>query len=79
MREAAIVFVLMCALDFVWALYVKAIAADRAGAGAGLSGAIVLLNGVVTIMYVDDPWMLIPTVAGAMVGTWLAIWWSKKN
>lgn len=71
MIEACTTFILMAALDFVWAHYTRAIQARAAALAGGLSALIFLLNGAVTLAYVKDPWMLIPAVFGAALGTYL--------
>ena len=73
MKEALFVFAVMFCLDFVWARYVQACQDKRAIPAASLGAMLVLLNGVVTISYVADPWMLIPIVAGAFAGTWTGV------
>jgi hypothetical protein len=67
------VFGSMVVLDFIWAHYTLFLLKKKA-AGAGLAAtAIMLCNAVVTIGYVDDHWMIIPTAVGAFVGTYAAI------
>ncbi len=73
MTSAIIVFAIMTALDFVWARYTAAVTDKRRLAAALYSGAIVGLGGFSTISYVDNHWMLIPAVAGALFGTYLAV------
>lgn len=73
MTKAAIVFIAMFALDFVWARYTFAMTQKRAGAAATYSAVIIGLGGASTINYVSDHWMLIPAAAGAFAGTWLAV------
>lgn len=63
----------MFALDMVFAMYVIATAAKAAEAAAAWATAIVLLNGVVTLSFVRDRWMLLPAAFGAFAGTWSAI------
>jgi hypothetical protein len=70
---AGMVFFAMFALDFVWARYTYAMTAKRAGAASGYAGAIVLLSGTAAIGYTSDPWLLVPAVCGAVMGTWLAV------
>lgn len=66
-------FVGMAALDFVWARYTYHLVKKNPCAAGVYSSLIVLLNGVCTIMYVDDPHLLIAAVLGAFVGTVIAV------
>lgn len=75
---ALLVFILMFALDYVWADYVHAIGDSKALRASALSALLILLSGSVTIAYVENPWMLIPTVAGAFAGTYAAVWWKTR-
>lgn len=71
--QAIAVFAAVAALDFVWAKYTYAITTKRATL-AGFYGAVVfLLSGVATLGYVASPWLLLPAVAGAFVGTYAAV------
>jgi hypothetical protein len=36
--------------------------------------AVSAISGIVTILFVKDPWLLIPAAAGAWVGTYAAKW-----
>lgn len=65
------VFLLMVALDFVWARYTLAIQRRAHVCAAATAGVIFLLNGVVTVAYVGDYWVLLPAIAGAVVGTYI--------
>ena len=70
---AALVFVAMTLLDFVYAEYTKA-AADRAALKASMWAAGILpFNFVVVTGYIEVWWMVIPACAGAWLGTKLSI------
>ena len=60
-------------LDFVWAAYTKAVAGNRALAGASWSVGIYLLGGVSAISYIDDHWALLPLAAGSFLGTYVCL------
>ena len=76
--NALIVFALMFALDFVWVGYTRSIVSNHALRAASWAATLVLLNGAVTIAYVADPWLLIPTILGAFAGAYGAIWWRSQ-
>lgn len=68
-----IAFLSMAALDFIWAKYTKAATDHRALAAANLSAALVACNVVVTLGYVTNVWLIVPTLAGAWVGTYWGV------
>jgi hypothetical protein len=67
------VFLAMAALDYVWAKYTHAVTDRYINRASTYATLIILCNGFVVIEYVKDYWLLIPTAAGAYVGTWIAI------
>lgn len=71
--KSLLAFVAMLAVDALWAAYIMA-ASDRAAGKAALcSGGIVLCSAVVTLLYVESAWTLIPASLGAVAGTWWTI------
>jgi hypothetical protein len=60
-------------LDVVWAYYTKAIVANRPIRAASYGGVIMGLNGSAMIGVTHDPWMLIPAIAGAFIGTYIGV------
>ncbi len=75
----ALVFLAYVGLDFVFARYTKATAQDKPMAASVWATSILLFTGYVTISYTQDPWMLVPSAAGAFVGTYAAVWWEKRK
>lgn len=73
MMATLTVFLSMLMLDFVWAVYTRAVAEKRPSLASTCASAIIVLSGTAAIGYVNDPWMLIPAAAGAFVGTFLAM------
>lgn len=71
--NAIVIFALLFVLDFVWALYTRAIQADHAGMASGTAAFIFLLNGLATVSYVAEPWLLGFAMAGAFAGTYAAM------
>lgn len=71
--KAALVFAATFWLDFVWARYTAAITARLKLRASALAGFIILLSGAAQISYVENHWLLIPAVIGAVAGTWVAI------
>lgn len=67
------VFVVMAVLDFIWARYTNAVGEKAAHRAARLATYLVVCNGIVTIEWVTDHWLLIPTALGAYVGTFAAV------
>lgn len=66
-------FMSMAALDFVWARYTRYVVSRDAMRAGGYAAGIALLAGVTTILYVNDPWLLLATGSGAFVGTVVAM------
>lgn len=73
----AAVFAAMFVLDFVWARYTAAITARWALCAGFHAITITAINGAATISYVANPWLLIPAIAGAFLGTVVAVKWGK--
>lgn len=69
----AIAFSAMFALDFVWTFYTKYVVQKKALLAAAYAGGLVLCNAVVTISYIDDHWLLIPVILGALAGTGIGV------
>jgi hypothetical protein len=71
--NALLAFVTMIGVDMLWAAYIMA-ASDRHAARAALySGGIVLGGAVVTLLYVESAWNLIPATLGAVAGTYWTV------
>lgn len=66
-------FFAMAALDFVFAFYTRHVMKTNAAKAGMYASLIVITNALVTLNYVADPWMIVPTVVGAFAGTWLAV------
>jgi hypothetical protein len=73
MLKFFLMFALVSVVDFMWANYIAHIAKGNAVLSSLFGAAIYLLGSVVTINYVNDHWMLVPAVLGALVGTYLSV------
>lgn len=71
--KAVAVFAGMVVLDYVWALYISACSDGKRMPAAYLSSALIAISGLVTVGYVQEPWLLVPAALGAFVGTWFAV------
>lgn len=69
LTQCAIVFAALFVLDLVWAKYTAAITSHRAMVAGVYAAVIIALSGYAAINYVNDPWMLLPAMAGAFCGT----------
>lgn len=74
-----VAFFAMAATDLAWALYVNQVKEGDALRSAGWAVALFLLGAVAVISYTIDPLMLIPSAAGAFVGTWVGVKWSQRE
>lgn len=67
------VFLIYFVLDFVWAAYTISVGEGKAMPASISAAGIIVLSGIGTIVYVNDPWLLVPAALGAAVGTWTAM------
>lgn len=68
----------MALLDLIWVKYTHATVQRRAIAAGIWAMGIAFCVAVVTLNYVNNQWMIIPTVAGSFVGTYLAVKFEPK-
>lgn len=73
MLHYLLVFVAYTALDIVWARYTITLAA-KAPSAMIWAAIIPVLGGYVVIEYTQNPWLLLPVAAGAVVGTGLGMY-----
>ena len=71
--KALLSFVAMVGVDALWAAYILAASDRRALPAALYSGGIVLCSAVVTLLYVESAWNLIPATLGAVAGTYWTV------
>lgn len=68
-----LVFAAMFAFEVLWVLCIRALNADHAIRaslyGAGTWG----VTGLATFNYVNDPWLIVPTMLGAAAGTYFTM------
>jgi hypothetical protein len=75
----ALVFAGAFILDFVWARYNLAISQQRVIASGVFAMLIYVGNNSIVIGIVNDPWLLVPSAAGAFLGTILSVWMHKRG
>ena len=68
-----ITFVAVFALDFIWVQFTMATANHQPYRAAFWSAWIYVAGGLSTILYINDHWLLIPAIVGAMSGTFFSI------
>ena len=73
------VFLATVLVDFGWAVYIKSLADNRVLRAACFSLFITLAGAFITINYVADHWVLIPTAAGGFVGTILSKYFTRQK
>lgn len=71
--QAIATFFAMVATDYAWAQYTMSAAAKQPKAAAVWAMAILGMGAIVTRAYVDNALMLVPAMAGAFVGTYIAV------
>jgi hypothetical protein len=74
-----VVFFATLACDFAWTKYNLHSAAKNAHRAAAWSSAIIAFGTINVISYTTNHWLVIPALLGAYVGTYLAIWWEKRQ
>ena len=70
---AFLVLVLAAAQDYVWARYVAALNARLAWRASWLSGVLQAGGAVIVVAYIGEPVLILASVAGSMLGTYLAV------
>lgn len=65
------VFMLMFALDVVWALYTQAMVASRSILASSYAAAIQLFSAGLVLEYTEHHWLLVPAGMGAFAGTYV--------
>lgn len=73
--QIVITFASMVLLDYIWAHYTIYLLHNKPIQAAISASGIMFATALVTILYVDNHWMIIPTAAGAFVGTYSALRW----
>ena len=67
------VFVISALADMAWAIYTRHVVLHHAVPAAVWSAIIMLIVGFNTIAYTENHWLIVPAVAGAFVGTYVAV------
>lgn len=76
--EYLLAFLAMFFTDIIYTYYLRAVQCESA-VPAGLWAAILyILTSVVIIGYIHNPWLLIPSVLGAFLGTYVGIKYKLK-
>ena len=65
-----VVFLIMVAIDFAWAVYIKSLANGKHLKAALWSMFIAAAGGITVIGYIENHWLLIPAVIGGGIGTY---------
>lgn len=73
-----IAFGSMFATDVCWALYVSKVKDGDALRGAAWAVALFALGAVAVIGYTSQPWLLVPSAAGAFAGTYAGVVYNAK-
>lgn len=69
MVNALAVFVALFVLDLLYARYMPAVTEGRIVPAGLYAAGIIACSGYAAVNYVNDPWMLLPAMAGAFAGT----------
>lgn len=74
-----IVFVCTSTADACWTMYIIKAAEKKAIAASFWGAAITALSGITILFYIEDPTLIIASISGAFIGTYLTIKWQNKN
>lgn len=72
------VFAITFGLDFAWAGYTSAVSQGRIVAAGIWAGAITLFASVNVLIYIHNPYLVIVSVCGAVVGTMAQMEMAKR-
>ena len=67
------VFLALVVIDILYAVYTKQVMKDKPAYSSLLAAGIYVINAIITINFVIDPWLLIPAGLGAFVGTYIGV------
>jgi hypothetical protein len=73
------IFILVIFVDFIWTACIFHISKNNAIKASFYSVLLTLIGNIVTIIYVEDHWMIIPSALGAFIGTFLSVKLNKIN
>ena len=73
MLEWVAIFLCLVIIDILYAVYTKQVQKDNPFRSSFLASAIYLINAIVVLGFVNDPWLLIPAALGAFVGTYIGV------
>lgn len=79
MLESIKLFCLLFLMDVIWTRLTQATVARAPGVAAAWSTSLYLLSTYAVYSVIHDLWLLVPAAAGAYLGTYVAVKWSKKN
>lgn len=74
-----VVFVAMALTDALYAFYTRRTSAGRAHSAGIFAALLIVTSGVVTTLYVKNPYLLGAAAAGAYVGTALTVHYDRKH
>lgn len=67
------IFFALVIIDVLYAIYTKQIQKDNPLYSSLLASSIYIINALVVLGFVHDPWLLIPSALGAFVGTYIGV------
>ena len=76
---ALLMFTMVMVSDGLWTLYIQTTAEDKRLIASTSSAFIILLGGIGILIYVNNPWMLIPEMFGAFVGSYVVMTYRAKK
>lgn len=79
MLKSVLVFVTAAIVDVLWALYIRRTAQGAATPAAVYASLLFLAGAYNTMSYMAEPWLLVPLVLGAGVGTYGVVRYEARH
>lgn len=73
------VFIIATCVDVLWVFYIKTIGDKKALPAANYGTLLYASSAFITLSWVDNRWMIIPSLLGAYIGTYYAVRYLKLS
>lgn len=77
--DIIVTFMSLFITDVAWAIYIQKVKEGSAWKAAGYATFMFGVMAVGTISYVKNPWLLIPAMVGAFLGTYVGVMINNKG
>lgn len=77
--QSIIAFTAVFLTDICWVLYIRRVKDGNPLKSAGWAAVLFSMGAVAVISYTQNPLLVIPSVVGAFLGTYVAVWWDLRK